>query len=309
MLDTRQDSTLTHIIDQEDANIPLEFPTAQRNPITDEFYSHYVTTLQQCLTACDSFIPYLAGRGQDVRFIEQLKDYGRRLLGVRPAFSPEEQFNHLYALRKWLFYVPVVSLRNPGKDFVTLIVLAYYYAVALQMETLFPNVARPFCSGMSETPLLEIVAVMDRQLAINPNDDSLQMQATLLAFPRQALTAYHARKLERRDSELTQASQSFDGFREQLFTIESHGISSQRSPGFTPSLGGKARGVSRTSSTSGSMYLEVPTLPSDPPQDYASMGFPLSMEPEDLAFEELGMDLPGGFVHLSHRAPGQELWT
>ena len=309
-MDTRQDSAIPHIIEQEDSNIPLQFPSQQRTTITDEFYQHYISTLQQCLTACDSLVPYLAGRGQDVRFVEQLKDYVRRLSGVRPAFTPQEQFNHLYALRKWLFYVPVVSLRNPSKDLVTLIVIAYYYAVSLQMETLFPDVARAFCSGISETPLQEILCVFDRQLASNPADESLQIQSTLLTFPRQAMAAYQARKLERRSSD-REPSQSFDGFRERLFSIENHGISGQRSPGMAPASGSRPNDISRASSASGSMYLEVPAMGGEPSQEYGgSMSMPYSTEPEELGYGEMSMDLASGFVHSPYRAaPGRELWT
>ena len=313
MLEFKDESSIPHIIDQEDATIPHHFPSTSRAPISDEFYSNYVSVLQQCLQSCDSFVPYLAGRGQDIRLIEQLKDYIRRLLGVRPAFSPQEQFNHLYALRKWLFHVPVICLRSQNKDLVTLVVIAYYYAVAIQMETLFPNVARAFCSGVSEAPLTEITAVFDRQLTSNPQDESLQTQSTLLTFPRQALAAYQARTQERRNSELSGSEPSFEGFREQLaYSIEGQGISAQRSPGFAP-ITDRPREVSRASSAQSSMYLEVPTLASDPPQEYATVsttgGLPWTMEPEEMSYGEMAADLPGGFVPL-HPSHGQQaLWT
>ena len=301
------ESSVPHIVDQEHATIPADFLTVQRSPVTDDFYSYYVSVLQRCLTSCENFLPYLAGRGQDIRLVEQLKDYVRRLLGVKPAQRPQEQFNHLYALRKWLFYVPVVSLRSPGKDVVTLIVIAYYYAVALEMETLFPNVARAFCSGMSETPLREILDVFDQRLTHDPANESLQMQLTLLAFPKQAIAAYQGRKQEPSESQLPHASQDFEGFGEQLFTMESQGISAQRSPGFAPP------GSRTASSASGSMYLEVPTLASDPSQEYSAseLGLPMSMEPEELSFGDMSMELPGGFVHhpFSPIGAGPELRT
>ena len=140
---------------------------------------------------------------------------------MQPAHRPQEQFNHLYAFRKCLFYVPVVSLRSPGKDVVTLIVIAYYYAVALEMETLFPNVARAFCAGMSETPLREILDVFDQRLTHEPANESLQMQLTLLAFPKQAIAAYQGRKQEPPESQIPGASQDFEGFGERWSTTES----------------------------------------------------------------------------------------
>lgn len=321
MLEFRNESTVPNVIDQENAAIPPHFPDTSRPSVTEEFYKNYLSVLQQCMQSCDTLLPYLAGRGQDVRVIEQLKDYLRRLLGVKPAYSPQEQFNHLYALRKWLFYVPVVSLRSPNKDVVTLMVIAYYYAVALQMETLFPNVAQAFCSGMSETPLGEILGVLDRQLARDPQDESLRMQSTLLVFPRQALAAYQARKQERRNSEMSGSEPSFDGFREQLaYSIEGAGIGAQRSPGFAP-MPPRPREVSRTSSAGSTMYLEVPTVPSDPPHpgqsefgaSSSSIGLPWSVEPEEMSYGgEMSTEMPGGFVHHPHPTPappGQALWT
>ena len=217
-------SSVPHIVDHEHATIPADFLTAQRSPITDDFCNYYVSVLQRCLTSCDRFLLYLDGRGQDIRLVEKLKDYVRRLLGAQPARQPEEQFNHLHALRKWLVYVPVLSLRSPGKDVVTLIVIAYFYAVALEMDTLFPDVARAFCSGMSEAPLREILDVFDQQLTHEPANESLQMQLTLLAFPQQAFAAYQGRKQEPPESQLPEASQGFEGFGGQWFTMESQGI-------------------------------------------------------------------------------------
>lgn len=302
MQEFRDESSIPHIIDQEDAAIPQSFPNIQRSPMNDDFWGSYLATLQSCLMAIDGLTPYLAGRTTDTTYIDQLRDYVRRLLSVRPAFSPEEQFNHLYALRKWLFYVPAISLRSPDKDLMTLVVISYFYAVALSMDTLFPNVAPVFLSGLAAVPQAEIFQAFDRQRASSQDEASIQVQDSLMAFPRQVFSTYQTRQQERKRSIEMDSQAGFEGFRQHLaYSIEGEGLSGHRSPGFGPPPR-VMREMSRGSST-GTPYLEVPTLPSDPiPTSDAGYyapsssltGVSLSSEPEDVDFGSL--EYPGGFV-------------
>ncbi|KAI9668568.1 MAG: hypothetical protein M1831_001007 [Alyxoria varia] len=260
----QSESFIPHVIADQDSAIPQTFPQSARPPMTEDFYRHYSQTLQNALMAVNNLMPWLAGRQRDSAFIEQLRDYVARLLGVRPADSPEDQFKHLYVLRKWLFFVPSISMREGYPDGTTLVVIAHFYALALEMYTLFPNVAPAFCCAMSERPLEEIFTAFEEIRMTNPSESQqLEWQLNLMVYPRQAAARYNSRKQNQRDIVDTgMVSHSFDGYlRDLAFTAEGVGIHAQRSPALTdPS---RFQQMSHTPSSAGSPFLELPVLPSD----------------------------------------------
>ena len=260
----QSESFIPHVVIDQDSAIPQTFPQSARPPITEDFYRHYSQTLQNALVAVNNLMPWLAGRQRDSAFVEQLRDYVGRLLGVRPADSPEDQFKHLYVLRKWLFFVPCISMREGYPDGATLVVLAHFYAVALEMDTLFPNVAPAFCCAISERPLDEIFTAFEETSFSNPSESQeLDWQLNLMVYPRQVAARYNSRKQNKQDIVDTgMVSHSFDGYlRDLAFTAEGVGMHAQRSPALTdPS---RFQQMSQTPSSAGSPFLELPVLPSD----------------------------------------------
>lgn len=298
----RNESSIRHIIDQEDAAIPQSFPSSQRSSVTEAFYVHYKAVLHTCSNALDSLGAYLEERPQDAEFIDQLRDYVERLAGVQPAFSLEEQFNHLYTLRKWVFYVPSILLRNPDRDLMTLAVIAHFYAVALSMDDLFPTVAPVFLSSLAFTPLKEIIDAFDTRPTQGQSAAQIQ---DFLEFPRQVAAAHQLLEEGRRGTfAVSNTPSNFEGFQQRLAYSIEPGLGGHRSPGFgPPPIGGQS---GRSYSTGGA-YLGVPTTGS--PYQQPTMTLPvmsMSMEPEDLGYEAgLTSELPAGFV----ASPSQVLWT
>lgn len=319
MQEFRNESLIPDVIEGADALIPHSFPSLSRPPISEEVQHHYNSILQQTVMALDNLMVYLAGRPRDGSFVNQLRDYVRRLLGVKMAISPEEQFQHLYAFRKWLLWIPLASMRSPEKDYTTLLVLAYLYAIALQMDALYPNVAPVFCSAMAERPLKEIFREFDKLQMQQESygGQHLEMQLDLLSFPRRIATDYFVQKQQAAGLGIQMGQhpqQNFEGYRHDLATnmgvpmIGVHG-----SPAF--GLGQRHRKMSAvsTSSSKGSPLPEVPILPSNPPHmnTGSNTGFrqisttmsqiPLGSEPaEDLeSFGQAGLQYSSGFVSPS----------
>ena len=238
MREFRNESLIPDVIDEADAMIPRSFPQLSRHTVTDDHQQYYVRVLQQTVMALDTLMLYLAGRPRDSHFVDQLRDYIRRLLGVTMAHTPEEQFQHLYAFRKWLLWVPLGSMRSSEKDYTTLVILAYLYSIALQMDALYPNVAPVFCSSMAERPLKQIFREFEK-LEIQQQSyggQQLEVQLELLSFPRQVANNYFAQRQQAAGLgiQMPQPSQhSFEGYRQDL--ASNMGIplmSGHDSPGF-----------------------------------------------------------------------------
>lgn len=298
------ESSIQHIVDHEDASIPQGFPGSPQGSMSDAYYDHYTATLRTCNVALDELAPKIRGRKREAKYLDQLRDYVHRLAGVRPAYTLEEQFNHLYTLRKWIFYVPAILLRNSDRDPMTLAVIAHFYAVALSMDDLFPTVAPVFLSSLASTPLKEIVGALGS--AARSGNPSPWEHCT---FPRNAVSNHIGKEKTRRDRLPRSTGRStFEGFQQHLAYSMEPSMSGHRSPAFgqfpvqppTPSY-----------SSTGSTFLEVPDMLRESSQNYQSTpsslpSMSLSMEPEDLGYDlEPAMDLPGGFVP----SPSQALWT
>lgn len=243
----------------------------------------------------------------------QLRDYVRRLAGAKPAHSPEEQFNHLYTLRKWIFWVPAISLKTESQDYLMLIMLSYFYATALVLEPLFPNVAPAFCSRLCRRPLVEILRTFDQLESTSAHGDQrLQNMLMLLQFPKQVLATHDVRNQEQMEVRISPPAFDNMDFEASSY-IDPYGVSRQRSPLFGPAALHSPRhrassGIS--SSTSGSPFLDVGTMPDSGLQQPMQSMFPeesLQSEPEE--FEHtfaagLGLDY-SGFV----AAPMLEAWS
>ena len=237
----REESSIPEVVNDLDKSIPQSFPNLSRPSLSDDFQQHYTQVLHQTTVTLDNLMRYLAGRPQESNFVDQLRDYMRRLIGVRVAYSPEEQFQHLYAFRKWLAWTPSSWMHASSRDHTTLVVLAYLYTIALQMDAIFPNVGPVFVACKAERPLQEIFHEFDKlQMQQTYGDQQLEAQLQLLLYPRQIAAEYFSQKRETRQGAtmgvpIQGPSQfSFEGYRQDLAIHM--GVPSipppQESPGF-----------------------------------------------------------------------------
>ncbi|KAB8527788.1 hypothetical protein FH972_025440 [Carpinus fangiana] len=261
----KHESSICHVVDEQEAAIPESFGSVSRLPVDDEFHNNYVLSLQQMISALEGLEPYNAGR-QELDWFSQLKDYLSQLMEARPADTPQEQFNHLYHFRKFLFWIPSSALKSRTRDYSTLLSLSYLYSIALQMEPLFPNVAAAFCSRMVLQPLHEIFTAFDNlQQTSMPGDEQVQNMLMLLQYPRQIVNTYYSAR-QMRDATIQSMRRTppgFDAFSGDLaYSIEAQNAGMpQRSPAFGPAPTRSASVHSHhsvASSHRGSPYLELP---------------------------------------------------
>lgn len=256
----KHESAAGHVVDEQEHTIPESFPSLNRIPPDDEFHRNYVMSLSQMCSALDGLQPYHHGR-KEQEWFEQLKDYLQQLQSARPANTPQEQFNHLYHFRKFLFWIPASALKNKSRDYMTLVSLAYLYSIALQMEPLFPNVAAAFCSRMVLRPLEEIFQAMDHlQQTSIPGDEQVQNLQVLLQYPRQIVATYHAAR-QMRDAAIQNMRRTPPGFESMTsdleYSIEHSQDHGHRSPAFGTTVPMREASVA---SSRDSPFLSVPQL-------------------------------------------------
>lgn len=285
------------------------------SPISQEARRDHLQTLADLQNALHDLQPYLRREDQEGKWVEQLKSYIERLRTSNPAQTAEEQFGQLYALRKWLFWVPISLLAAKRGDPTVLVVLAHFYATAIALEPMFRDIGSVFCANLALSPLEEIIQYA--QAYQDPRyDQRTQGVAALVRFPSSIATSYKSRRdwARQQAGEGSPVQQSPYGLESLNLEFENqiaqYSYGQSLSPAFAPSPltfipSGLASGQT-------SPYLEVPrTTDAFGTTTYASpLGSPATVQPPYSTPEEhvfnFGMPLgyPSGFV-----ATPAPIWT
>ena len=276
-------------------------------PMSQDARREHLNALTDIHASLQRLQPYLSRNDQETKWVDQLKGYLDRLRASSQPQTPEEQFNQLYALRKWLFWVPISLLAAKHGDVNVLVVLAHFYATALALEPMFPDVASVFVADLSLRPLEDIIQIV--QAYQDPRfDSSIQTMSYLVQFPVDMVSSYKTRREWARQqitnvSPIQQPSYALDTINLDLENqIAQYSYGQSLSPAFAPSpLTFLPPGMS---STPTSPYLEVPrtTVDAYGTTSYATpLGSPAAVLPPYSAPQEhafsFGMSgYPSGFV-------------
>lgn len=138
--------------------------------------------------------PFLSDYEHESKWIEQLKEYIERLRSSNYPLSAEEQFSHLYTLRKWLFWVPTTLPQEkfPAGPVQTL--LAYFYATALALEPLYSDVGAALCADLALAPLEEVIRLAGTPPGASDVISVWNSNVIAFDFPRQVAISYRNRR-------------------------------------------------------------------------------------------------------------------
>lgn len=235
----RSESILPDLISQQSILSQHSFAN-DSTFVSTETRQDQLSTLSRVQGILQRLQPYLTACEQELRWIDQLSGYIQRLTHSDPPPTSEDQFRQLYALRKWLFWVPVTLLSSRKGDIFTLLVLSHFYAVALTLEPLFSHIGVPFLSSLAFPPLEELIKVINTVQSSDSFSSMTQSAATMMEFPREALASYKARRLWNQvQSPAVQVSQPPYGLETLNLDLGAHiaeyGYNQRMSPAFAPS--------------------------------------------------------------------------
>ncbi|KAK4961720.1 hypothetical protein LTR10_002211 [Elasticomyces elasticus] len=243
----KHESLFAEYVAEEDI-LATAFRQHQRRPSVDPTEKGVI--LQNAAYALQSLQSTLPGHELELHYINQLLVYIQQLQGLNPARTPDEQFNYLYQLRKWLFWIPVSLLQRQSGQGSALLTLAHFYAVALSLEPLFPDLGSSFCSATALPPLEAIIAVTSQMQTEHMNAASAEI-ASLMQYPRATAYNYRSRAMQfqqvKQEEQLMQPVLGFDPSALPFGNL---------SPAFAPST--PHYNVSHPTSAPAS-YLEVPS--------------------------------------------------
>jgi hypothetical protein len=321
------ESMLTELISQQGISQVHTF-TNESNSVSPETRQEHLNILGRIQSVLQRLQPYLATCEQESRWIDQLSGYIQRLINSNPPQSSEEQFTQLYALRKWLFWVPIALLSSRKGDIFTLLVLSHFYAVALSLEPLFSHIGAPFLGSLALPPLEELIKVINTVQSSDSFTSITQAAAMMMEFPREALASYKSRReWNPVQSSSVQVPQHPYGIETLNLDLGAHiaefGYNNSLSPAFAPSPLQLSPPATLPGTNPRSPFLEVPRSSVREMFGYSSAGSNYSTTPltsthvptptykpfkqeEDSTFNfnSTPYGYPGGFV-----APPATVWT
>ncbi|KAH0614035.1 uncharacterized protein H6S33_005921 [Morchella sextelata] len=230
--------------------------------------------LNHIFNSLERLQPYVSGKVEEERGLNELINFIQNLKNYIPIQSPEEQFEHIYPLRSWLFFLPIDFVKRVERDPDVMILLAHFYGVALAVEPLFPAVGAAYFGTMSIGPIEEIHKTLLRLNSEGVEGKVLEWPISLMDFPLEMVHEFKLRMGWRTIEEINSpvesehASEMMDyehGFGNQVPMIKTeHGINLLHTPLCTPTNGFNVNSFSSFSMSPSPLMTHLPSTPTSP---------------------------------------------
>ncbi|TKX24357.1 hypothetical protein C1H76_3463 [Elsinoe australis] len=193
----------------------------------------------------------LSGRPVETHWVDQFLDLTARIQNSESATTPEAEFNHLYMLRKWTNWLPVLLLQEGPVDMLKLAVIGHLYALALALGPVYPQLGVDLCGNASAEPLASVLNRMETMKA-QMGFFELADAAALMQFPQSVLVEYN----ESAPWAQTRVQPTLRVPDISTYFPEETNMPGNLSPAFTPAA---FEPVHTRASSTASAYLAVPT--------------------------------------------------
>jgi hypothetical protein len=189
-----QDSVLADYVAQQSLETESSLDDETSRYLTDDDMRESPQAYTEIEEALGKLQTYLPQPELDQRWIQRFTDYMSQIIAAKRARTPREQFNYLYHLRKLLFWAPVSLLSLRSGDMQSLLVLSHFYAAALKLEEVFPDIGVSYLGNLVLPPLQEILRVL-RVCQTNPAYANIAHTTSMLIdFPQNAVNDYMSRR-------------------------------------------------------------------------------------------------------------------
>lgn len=124
-----------------------------------------------------------------VEHVDELMEYVQQTQQEFPPPGQNEAFDRLLHLRSMIFWLPA-SLLSAESDLGALAMLSHFFAIALVLEPLFPEIAGAYLGNLSLDPLEQVCHIVQARSAAMPHDLSLRTAVSMMELPMQVAHAY-----------------------------------------------------------------------------------------------------------------------
>lgn len=174
------------------------FPTALPSPIPGEMnfqpQKKDLDSLEQAYVQLQKVERYFEEGEQTFKdAIQQLRLFIQRVREVSPHHTAAQRFEMLDPLRAWLFWRPVMLLKQFRASPSALMTVAYYYTIALVVEPLFPEIGAAYFGSLSLSPIEEIARQFYCTSPLQATENSGSTILRLMKYPIDMVSIFRVR--------------------------------------------------------------------------------------------------------------------
>ncbi|BDD57444.1 hypothetical protein MAP00_002807 [Monascus purpureus] len=149
--------------------------------------------LDQTITGLENVQSRVSHNHEYYTRIEELLEFLRQLRKDLPMQSPEQIFGRIQPLIQWLFWLPPAILRGGDTDISGLAILAQFFGVGVELDSLFSDMGIAYLGALSVGPIEDIFRIVAVRNSMDPFNAEFQLALSLLDLPRHILARYKDR--------------------------------------------------------------------------------------------------------------------
>lgn len=148
--------------------------------------------LNDMITGLHNLRLQLASFPDLVEHVDEMMEYVQQIQQDFPLQGPNQTFERLLQLRSTIFWLPTSVLSPEVSDLGALAMLSHFFALALVLEPLFPEIGGAYLGNISVEPLEKVCQVVQSRSLAMPHDTTLRTALAMMEMPMQIAHAYRA---------------------------------------------------------------------------------------------------------------------
>ncbi|KAJ5774940.1 C6 transcription factor RosA-like [Penicillium paradoxum] len=185
----KQESELAQFIENQRAlGMPDPSMTGAYQPLDEDlaYLDQTIQALRMTQKRVSHNLEHSQRLGELVEFTQQFRD-------DFPNQTPEQLFESIQTLRRWLFWLPPSMLRNSETDISALPILAQFFAIGLSLDRFFPELGGAYLGALSIGPIEEMYRIIAAHNATDPFNPELRLALSLMDLPHGIVARYRSR--------------------------------------------------------------------------------------------------------------------
>ncbi|OGM46674.1 C6 transcription factor RosA-like protein [Aspergillus bombycis] len=158
-----------------------------------QFQDEDLVSLDQTTIALQNVQKRVAHNPEHYRRIGELLEFVRHFRRDLLSLTPEQAFERMQPLRRWLFWLPPAMLRGGDADLGALAILAQFFGIGVVLDSLFPDLGGAYLGPLSVGPIEDIYRIIITRSMSEPYNPDLQLASTIMELPRHIVAQYKSR--------------------------------------------------------------------------------------------------------------------
>lgn len=158
-----------------------------------QFPEEDLALLDQIIPALQTVQKRVSHNQEHLLRIGELTEFVRHFRKALPTQTPEQAFECIQPLRRWLLWLPPAMLRGEPDDIDALAIIAQFYAIGVALDSVFPDMGGAYLGPLSVGPIEDINRIIVTRNTADSFDTGSQLSLSLMDLPRHIVNKYQSR--------------------------------------------------------------------------------------------------------------------